>query len=47
MRRVFPEVPLRGLMTGNTTLLSIARARAVLGFEPKHSWRDHLPSAQG
>jgi hypothetical protein len=24
------------------TLLSIERARAVLGFEPRHSWRDHV-----
>jgi hypothetical protein len=24
------------------TLPSIDRAREVLGFEPAHSWRDHL-----
>jgi nucleoside-diphosphate-sugar epimerase len=42
MRQVFPEVPLRGLITGNTTLLSIERARQMLGFQPQHSWRDHL-----
>ena len=24
------------------TLLSIDRARQVLGFEPRHSWRDHV-----
>ena len=23
--------------------LSSARARRVLGFEPQHSWRDHVP----
>jgi hypothetical protein len=24
------------------TLLAIDRAREVLGYEPGHSWRDHL-----
>jgi nucleoside-diphosphate-sugar epimerase len=43
MRRVFPGVPLRAEITGNATLLSIERARRVLGFEPRHSWRQHLP----
>jgi hypothetical protein len=45
MHEVFPGVPLTGETgeTGGTgTLLSIARARRVLGFEPGHSWRDHL-----
>src|SRR5262249_35252659 len=42
MRRVFPDVPLRGPIAGNTTLLSIERARQVLGFEPRHSWRQHV-----
>jgi nucleoside-diphosphate-sugar epimerase len=44
MRQVFPDVPLRGQITGSTTLLSIERARRVLGFSPRHSWRDHVPS---
>ena len=26
------------------TLLAIDRARQVLGFEPAHSWRDHVPA---
>lgn len=42
MRQVFPDVPLRGEVTANSTLLSIERARQVLGFEPRHSWRDHV-----
>jgi nucleoside-diphosphate-sugar epimerase len=42
MQQVFPDVPLRGPMSGTTTLLSIDRARQVLGFEPSHSWRDHV-----
>ena len=47
MRQVFPDVPLRGEVTGNKTLLSIQRARQVLGFQPQHSWRDHVPSGEG
>jgi hypothetical protein len=27
------------------TLLAIDRARQVLGFEPRHSWRDHVSPA--
>lgn len=37
---VFPEVPLKGELGVNDTLLSIEKARRELGFEPKHSWRD-------
>ncbi len=39
---VYPGTELRGEVTGNATLLSIDRARRVLGFEPEHSWRDHV-----
>jgi nucleoside-diphosphate-sugar epimerase len=42
MREVFPGVPLSGEVDGSATLLSIGRARQVLGFEPAHSWRDHV-----
>ncbi len=45
MAEVFPGVELRGDVSGNTTLLSIDRARSVLGFEPEHSWRDHVKPA--
>jgi nucleoside-diphosphate-sugar epimerase len=38
----FPGVPVTGDITGNATLLSIARARNVLGFTPEHSWRNHV-----
>ena len=37
---VFPHIPLRREVTGVETLLSIDKARRVLGFEPEHSWRD-------
>jgi nucleoside-diphosphate-sugar epimerase len=33
------DVPPRGKFG---TLLAIDRARKVLGFEPRHSWRDHV-----
>jgi nucleoside-diphosphate-sugar epimerase len=45
MQQVFPAVPLAPEIGGNTTLLSIERARQVLGFVPQHSWRDHVPAA--
>ena len=39
---VFPDVPTRGEITGHQTLLSIDKARSLLGYEPAHSWRDHI-----
>jgi nucleoside-diphosphate-sugar epimerase len=39
MAEVFPDVALRGKVEGTDTLLSIAKARRVLGYEPEHSWR--------
>ena len=41
MAEVYPGVPVRDV-AGTQTLLSIAKARATLGFEPSHSWRDHV-----
>lgn len=35
----FPEVPVRRPFGPNETLLSIDKARRVLGYEPEHSWR--------
>jgi UDP-glucose 4-epimerase len=37
---VFPSVEVRGELGVNDTMLSIDKARRVLGYEPKHSWRD-------
>ena len=37
---VFPGVTLRPGTGDHATLLSIDKARAVLGYEPQHSWRD-------
>ncbi|MFH8251807.1 NAD-dependent epimerase/dehydratase family protein [Microbacterium sp. B2969] len=39
---VFPEVPLKGDLGTNDTLLSIDKARRLLDFDPRHSWRDHV-----
>ncbi|GAA1731353.1 NAD(P)-dependent oxidoreductase [Brachybacterium phenoliresistens] len=36
---VFPDVEVRGDISGTGTLLSIEKARAVLGYSPEHSWR--------
>ncbi|MBO0822794.1 MAG: NAD(P)-dependent oxidoreductase [Actinobacteria bacterium] len=43
MAEVFPAVPVRSIDgTGTGTLLSIAKARRLLGFTPAHSWRAHV-----
>ncbi len=42
MRAVFPDVEIRGELGERETLLSIEKARRMLGYEPKHSWRDHV-----
>ena len=39
---VFPEVPLRDGVGAHETLLSIDKARRLLGYDPVHSWRDAL-----
>jgi nucleoside-diphosphate-sugar epimerase len=36
---VFPDVPLAADVGPNETLLSIDKARQLLGYEPRHSWR--------
>jgi nucleoside-diphosphate-sugar epimerase len=36
---VFPEVEVRGDLGEHATLLSIEKARSVLGYAPQHSWR--------
>ncbi|WP_136709508.1 NAD(P)-dependent oxidoreductase [Agromyces sp. H66] len=41
---VFPDVPVRGDLGVNDTLLSIEKARRLLGYEPRHSWRDESRS---
>jgi UDP-glucose 4-epimerase len=38
----FPGVEVRGELGENDTMLSIEKARRLLGYDPKHSWRDHV-----
>jgi nucleoside-diphosphate-sugar epimerase len=40
MAEVFPDVPIKAELGEHETLLSIAKARRVLGYSPQHSWRD-------
>ena len=44
LAEVFPGVPLTHDVGKFGTLLAIDRARQVLGFEPAHSWRNHVPA---
>jgi UDP-glucose 4-epimerase len=39
---VFPGVPLKRELGVNDTLLSIDKARRILGYAPEHSWRDEI-----
>ena len=38
---VYPGAERRRPITDNESLISIEKARAVLGYEPRHSWRQH------
>jgi nucleoside-diphosphate-sugar epimerase len=38
---IFPDVPVTRRLGEHETMLSIDKARRVLGYEPQHSWRDH------
>jgi nucleoside-diphosphate-sugar epimerase len=40
MAEVYPGVALAGEVSGNDTLLDIAKARRVLGYNPEFSWRE-------
>ncbi|MBG6105347.1 nucleoside-diphosphate-sugar epimerase [Micromonospora vinacea] len=42
MAEVYPGVEIRKELGEHETLLSIDKARRVLGYEPQHSWRDHV-----
>jgi nucleoside-diphosphate-sugar epimerase len=42
MDEVFPGVPLREGTGDFATLLSVDKARRVLGYDPTYTWRDHL-----
>lgn len=40
MAECFPDVPFRRPVEPNETLLSIEKARRLLGYEPEYSWRN-------
>ena len=42
MAEVYPDVPLRKELAGTETLLSIEKARRVLGYEPEYHWRQQV-----
>jgi nucleoside-diphosphate-sugar epimerase len=45
MTEVFPGVPLTRDIGEFETLLAIDRARDMIGYQPQHSWRDHVPQS--
>ena len=44
MAEFYPDVHLTKEVVGHETLLSIDKARSLLGYEPAHSWRSHVGS---
>ncbi|MEY9838168.1 NAD-dependent epimerase/dehydratase family protein [Streptacidiphilus sp. EB103A] len=42
LKAVYPDVPRRREVGPHETLLSIDKARRVLGYRPAHSWRDEV-----
>lgn len=42
MAEVYPDVPVTKELGEHETLLGIDKARRVLGYDPQHSWRDHV-----
>ena len=38
----YADIPVRGDVSGRVTLLSIAKARRELGYEPQYSWIDRV-----
>lgn len=46
LRRYFPDVPLSGRLEEFGPVISGARAKTLLGFEPRHRWRDDVSTAE-
>ncbi|MGB3338133.1 MAG: NAD(P)-dependent oxidoreductase [Devosia sp.] len=42
LAEVFPDVPTKGNLTANGTLLSIEKAKRLLGYSPQYSWRNEV-----
>lgn len=45
LAEVFPDVPLAREVGEHETLLSIDKARELLGYEPEHSWRTYTAAS--
>ncbi len=45
MAEVFPGVPLTRPLDGRETLLSIEKARRILGYEPEHQWQAEIAAS--
>lgn len=41
VREFYPEAEIRSALVGNQSLLDTSKARAMLGYEAKHSWEDY------
>ncbi|HEU4424759.1 MAG TPA: NAD(P)-dependent oxidoreductase [Pilimelia sp.] len=42
---VYPGVPVKRSLDAHETLLSIDKAKRVLGYQPRFTWRDHIAVA--
>lgn len=42
MKKIFPSVKMKRKVAGTKTLLSIDKARKILGYEPEYSWRNEI-----
>jgi nucleoside-diphosphate-sugar epimerase len=42
VKEIFPEVKISRQITGRESLLSIQKAKDLLGYDPKFNWEDHL-----
>ena len=42
LAEVFPTVPAKGQLSNNGTLLSIDKAKRMLGYVPQHSWHNEV-----
>ena len=42
LAEVFPDVPQKGQVSHNGTLLSIEKAKRMLGYVPQYSWRNEV-----
>ena len=43
---VFPKTKRKRAFGKNDSLISIDKAREVLGYKPKYAWRDHAKGAK-